>query len=76
MVAFVGVNTVLQLGTATGIALVGTVFLGRIHAGTVPSDAAQIALLTELGLLAAALIATIGLSHTRQTDVTQSDPAR
>lgn len=66
------VNTVLQLGTAAGIALVGTVFFGRIRAKTLPADAVQIALLTELGLLVAALIATIGLPKKNRTGVTRS----
>lgn len=49
------VNTTLQLATATGIAVLGTVFLGGTTAGQTSLHAATAALLVALGLLAAAL---------------------
>ena len=51
------VNTVLQVGVTTGIAIVGTVYFNRVaDAGS--TEAASVALVVALGMLGVALLAT------------------
>ncbi len=51
------VNTVLQVGVTTGIAIVGTVYFNRVaDAGS--TEAASVALVVAVGMLGVALLAT------------------
>jgi predicted MFS family arabinose efflux permease len=52
-------NTTVQLGTATGISLFGTVFFARLDSGFVP--ATTIAVIVSVGVLIAALVLTTAL---------------
>lgn len=52
-------NTTVQLGTATGISLFGTVFSARLDSGFVP--ATTIAVTVSIGVLIAALVLTTAL---------------
>ncbi|WP_232663506.1 MFS transporter [Pseudonocardia sp. TRM90224] len=49
-------NTTVQLGSATGIALFGTVFFGRLDAGYVPATA------TAIGISCAVLVVALALT--------------
>ena len=53
------VNTTVQLGTATGIALFGTVFFARLGSGFVPATAGALAV--SVGVLVLALVLTVAL---------------
>jgi MFS family permease len=53
------VNTTMQLGTATGIALFGTVFFTQLDSGYVPATTA--ALIVSIGVLVVALVLTAAL---------------
>lgn len=69
------INTVFQLGTATGIALIGSVYFDRLHAGLSSATAVGIALAVACLLLIIALIATRGLPRPAPAPV-DPEPAR
>ena len=69
------INTVLQLGSATGIALVGSLYFARLHAGFPSAAAAAVALFVASGLLVIALIACRGLPVPRATVEPSRRPA-
>ncbi|WP_152360950.1 MFS transporter [Microlunatus speluncae] len=52
------INTVFQLGSATGIALIGSVYFDRLHAGLPSATAVALALAAALALVLIALLAT------------------
>ncbi|GDY31054.1 MFS transporter [Gandjariella thermophila] len=57
------VNTTVQLGTATGIALLGTVFFSRLGSGFVAATAAAMAV--SIGVLLLGLVVTAALPRVR-----------
>jgi predicted MFS family arabinose efflux permease len=68
------VNTTVQLGTATGIALFGTVFFAGLGNGFVPATAAAIAV--SVGVLVVALVLTVALPRrVRPANVSVGDRA-
>jgi predicted MFS family arabinose efflux permease len=60
------VNTTVQLGTATGIALSGTVFFARLDGGFVAATAGAIAV--SVGVLLVALLSTAALPRRTQPE--------
>lgn len=66
------INTVFQLGTATGIALIGSVYFDRLRAGVPSAAAVGIALAAACLLLIIALLATRRLPR---RDPTATEPA-
>jgi EmrB/QacA subfamily drug resistance transporter len=67
-------NTTVQLGTATGISLFGTVFFARLDSGSAPATATAMAV--AVGVLVVALALTTALPPQRQTRTAQAEPAR
>jgi EmrB/QacA subfamily drug resistance transporter len=66
------INTVFQLGSATGIALIGSLYFERLHTGLPSATAVAVALTAALALLLIALTATTRLPSPRPTEPTHA----